>query len=59
MTDCLMLFEIIALESKIIEMYMYTMWKICEILCVEAADEYILCAVEYPYCFRPYLLLRY
>ena len=34
------------------------MWKICELFCVQAADEYILCAVEYPYSFKSYLLLR-
>jgi len=51
MTDNLILFEIIAFEPKIIETQVYTMCKICEFLCVEAADEYGLCAVEYPPCF--------
>jgi hypothetical protein len=59
MTDLLILFEIIASEYKIIETHVYTMWKICEFLCVEASDEYVLCALVYPYCFKSYLLLRY
>jgi len=59
MTDLLILFEIITFESKITATRVYTMSKICEFLCVEATDEYVLCAVEYPYCFKSYLLLRY
>lgn len=46
MADLLILFEIIAFDSKIIETRLYTMWEICEFLCVEAADEYVLCTVE-------------
>jgi hypothetical protein len=59
MTDLLIIFQIIAFDPKIIETHLHTTWKICEFLCVQAADECVLCAVEYPYCFKSYLLLRY